>query len=72
MEAKFIIGTTLKRKQKVYYGHYGYEGGYFHPLIRIGGKYLKEFDFNVGDPIEISVAMGKITISKAPVDSLPP
>lgn len=72
MEAKIAIGNTLKRKQKVYYGHYGYDGGYFHPLIRIAGKYLKEFDFNIGDLIEIRVAMGKIIISKAPLDPLSP
>lgn len=55
-----------RRKQKVYYKHHGYEGGYFHPHIRIAGKYLKEFDFNIGDSIEVYVIKGKITITKVP------
>ena len=65
-------GNVRRRQQKVYYKHHSYEGGYFHPHIRIAGKYLKEFDFNVGDSIEVYVTKGKITILKISVkDSLP-
>lgn len=53
----------MKRKQKVYYQHYGYWGK-THPFIRIAGQYLKRFDFNVGDTIEIDVDIGGIYIRK--------
>ena len=58
--------TVRRRQQKVYYKHHDYKGGYFHPHIRIAGKYLKEFDFNVGDSIEVYLTKGKITILKIP------
>jgi hypothetical protein len=47
----------------VYYQHYG-DWGQTHPLIRIAGQYLKRFDFNVGDIIEIDVDVGCIYIRK--------
>lgn len=62
MEGKKNKETT--RKQKVYYKHHNYEGGNYHPHIRLAGKYLKEFDFNVGDSIEVYLSKGKITIVK--------
>ena len=71
MENKVFIGSARKRKLKVYYGNHGYQGGYFHPLIRIAGKFLKDFDFNVGDQIEVNLTMGQITISKMPTISPP-
>jgi hypothetical protein len=43
--------TVMKRKQKIYYQHYGCKGN-THPFIRIAGQYLKRFGFNVGDIIE--------------------
>jgi len=61
--------TSMKRKQKVYYQHYGYKGK-THPLIRIAGQYLKRFDFNVGDTIEMRVGTGHITIKKCSVRPL--
>ncbi|TAL57118.1 MAG: hypothetical protein EPN85_14600 [Bacteroidetes bacterium] len=71
METNKFIGATRRRTQKVYYGNHGYAGGFFHPLIRIAGKFLKDFDFNVGDQIEVNVKMGEITISKMPNVSSP-
>jgi len=64
--------NVRRQNQKVYYKHHDYEGGYFHPHIRIAGKYLTEFDFNIGDLIEVYVTKGKITITKVPVDKSPP
>ncbi len=64
--------NVRRRQQKVYYKHHDYKGGYFHPHIRIAGKYLKEFDFNVGDSIEVYVTKGKITILKIPEKNSPP
>jgi hypothetical protein len=55
--------TVMKRKQKIYYQHYGCKGN-THPFIRIAGQYLKRFGFNVGDSIEVNVGNGHITIKK--------
>lgn len=52
------------RNLKVSYGHYRYTGGFFHPLIRLRGKYLLQFGFNVGDMVEVSVSSGHISIKK--------
>ncbi|HSH67507.1 MAG TPA: SymE family type I addiction module toxin [Bacteroidia bacterium] len=52
-----------KRKQKVYYQHYG-KYGQTHPFIRIAGQYLKKFGFNTGDTIEIKIETNCIVISK--------
>ena len=35
-----------------------------HPMIRLSGKYLSTFEFNVGDRYEVVLEKGKITISK--------
>ena len=64
--------NVRRRRQKVYYKHHNYEGGFFHPHIRIAGKYLKEFGFNVGDSIEVYVTKGKITILKILEKDSPP
>ena len=56
-----------KRQLKVYKGHYvrGYRHVYVpHPVIRIGGLYLEEFNFKIGDTLEVNVEDGLITISK--------
>src|ERR1035437_6458196 len=55
--------TVMKRKQKIYYQHYGCKG-HTHPFIRIAGQYLKRFGFNIGDSIEVNVGNGHITIKK--------
>ncbi len=55
--------SPLKRNMKVYYQHY--DNSYIpHPLIRLRGKYLAEFGFNVGDTIAVDVDVGQITIKK--------
>jgi Toxin SymE, type I toxin-antitoxin system len=56
--------NARRRKQKVYYAHYQHDTRFLHPQIRIKGKFLKEFDFNIGDSIEVYVTKGKITITK--------
>jgi antitoxin component of MazEF toxin-antitoxin module len=35
-----------------------------HPVIRLRGKYLRAYGFDVGDAIEVSVDTGQITIRK--------
>ena len=54
-----------KRLLKVYYRYSPPQGRF--PKIRIAGKYLTEFDFEIGDTIEVKVEMGRITITKVSV-----
>ena len=62
------LKTQLRRRKlrKIYYGHYDYERGTnaFYPVIRIGGKYLAEYGFSIGDAIEVEIQHGRITITK--------
>jgi hypothetical protein len=59
----------VKRKQKVYYLQYEDTWNRFtpQPMIRIAGKYLKKFNFNIGDQIEIDVSTDKIEIRRVTV-----
>ena len=56
--------TKRRRLRKVYYGHYNHGSTLRHPVIRLGGKYLKEFGFEVGDRIEVWLEHNQITIKK--------
>ena len=51
--------------QKVYRG-FQRRGYSFkeHPFIRLGGIYLSDFDFEIGDTIEVTIEPGKISINK--------
>ncbi|MCI0562702.1 MAG: type I toxin-antitoxin system SymE family toxin [Nitrososphaera sp.] len=53
-----------KRVRKVYYGHYDREYGPPHPVIRLGGRYLEEYGFKVGDQINVQFDKGCIVIIK--------
>ena len=52
------------RRLKVYYG--SYQGGYYsrHPVIRIGGNYLRAYGFKIGDTVEIKLSDGRIEIKR--------
>ena len=52
-----------KRKLKVCYGYHGCSNRP-HPLINLGGHYLKQFDFNAGDFVELILEKGQIVIRK--------
>jgi len=54
------------RRMKVYYG--SYQGGTYsrHPVIRIGGNYLRAFGFKIGDTVELKLSDGRIEISRLP------
>ena len=54
---------TKIRKLKVYYAHHGSTSKQ-HPFIRLAGKYLSQFDFKIGDEVELSMEAGKIVITK--------
>ena len=54
----------VQRLRKVYYGYYDNEFGGPHPVIRLGGKYLEAYGFNVGDTIEVQYEVGRIAITR--------
>jgi len=54
--------SQSKRLLKVYYLHSLKMEP--HPMIRITGKYLEDFDFEIGDNIEVKIEMGRIVITK--------
>ena len=56
---------------KVYYGsHHGSKYSR-HPVIRLSGKYLRDFGFKIGDTIEVKLSDGRIEISKAITEKAP-
>ena len=52
-----------KRKLKVCYGFH-YQSNKKHPLINLAGHYLSQFDFHVGDFVEVTIDRGQIVIRK--------
>ena len=54
----------ITKRRKVYYEYYPSGQNAPHPLIRISGKYLEPFGFNVGDEITITLEIGRVTIVK--------
>jgi hypothetical protein len=58
---------TKKRRLKVYYGHHG-NSYRQHPVIRLAGKYLSKLDFKIGDTVEITMELGRISITKLPTE----
>jgi hypothetical protein len=56
----------MKSKRKVYSGHYKNGRKYVqHPVIRLGGKYLRKNGFEIGDTLHVSIVHGIIFIAKA-------
>ena len=62
MNSEDRFTPNSKRQMKVSYTHDLRTGKF--PNIRISGKYLTDFDFEIGDTIELKVEMGRITITK--------
>ena len=60
-----MSAAVNKRRLKVYYGHHG-NSYKQHPVIRLAGKYLSKPDFEISDTIEISMELGRISITKLP------
>lgn len=52
------------RKLKVHYAYYGNGFNNNYPVIRIAGKYLRSFGFEIGTDLRIDLAADRITISK--------
>ncbi len=57
------------RHQTVYEAPKRTTGNVCQPMIRLSGKYLTAFEFNVGDNCEVVLEKGKITIVKMVHDS---
>lgn len=55
--------NVKKRNLKVYYSHKGFPYDK-KPVIRLGGDYLSEANFKIGDSIEIAAEPGRIVITK--------
>ena len=58
--------TAQVKRFRVYYRHYDNWVNNSYPMIRIGGKYLSHWNFEIGDTIEVTFEHGRITIAKAP------
>ena len=58
------VTTSSIRHQTVYEAPKRSKGNVCQPMIRLSGKYLTTFEFNVGDSCEVILEKGKITIVK--------
>jgi hypothetical protein len=56
--------SPLSRKLKVYYACYGIGFNNSYPVIRIAGKYLRSFGFEIGTEFQIDLEVNKITVRK--------
>ena len=56
------------RRRKVYYYSHDSEANSFRPMIRLQGKHLKSYGFNIGDIIEVYFEQNNITIKKVICD----
>ncbi|MBI1805636.1 MAG: type I addiction module toxin, SymE family [Ignavibacteria bacterium] len=54
----------IPRSRTVSSRYYDYESGSPHPYIRLGGKYLEDFGFNIGDSFTLNLEPDRITITK--------
>ena len=52
------------RKLKVYHAYYGNGFNNTYPVIRIAGKYLRSFGFEIGTEFQIYLESGKITVTR--------
>lgn len=58
---------TQTRRAKVYYAFYKTIWKYCqYPVIRIGGKYLASFGFQIGSKLQISIKHDEIIIKRIP------
>ena len=54
------------RKLKVYYAFSDnrFSENYNYPVIRIAGKYLRTFGFEIGTQLQVDLTEGQIVVSK--------
>jgi hypothetical protein len=53
-----------KKLYTVYEGSLRPKGKVCHPMIKLSGKFLAEFGFNIGDSCEVVIEKDKIIITK--------
>ncbi len=58
-----MVPLFRRQSMTVQYGYYENSNSK-HPVIKMRGKYLRRFGFEVGDTVEISIEQGQITIRK--------
>jgi hypothetical protein len=58
-----VNGKVKIRRLKIQYANYTNSYRRF-PVIRLAGHWLSEFDFQIGDSIEIQMEKGQLLISK--------
>jgi len=49
---------------KVYYAYYGNGFNNSYPVIRIAGKYLRSFGFEIGTEFHVDLKKDKITVTR--------
>ena len=52
------------RKLRVYYAYYSNGFNNTYPVIRIAGKYLRSFGFEIGTEFQIDLEADKITVTR--------
>lgn len=59
------------RKLRVYYAFSDnrFTQNYNYPVIRIGGKYLRTFGFEIGTRLQVDLTHGQIVVSKIDPES---
>ena len=68
MEKENYDRRFQKRKRKVYSA---YKNKSRHPVIYLGGKYLRFYSFNIGDQIEVFMEPNQILIKRIPCEPPP-
>ncbi len=61
--------SVVRKRMKVYYGDFNKVGQYLLPLIRIRGKHLLKYGFQVGATISVVISNGEIIIKKIPQEN---
>jgi hypothetical protein len=52
------------RRFKIQYGHYR-DSFKRHPVLRLAGRWLSNYGFQIGDSVTLQIEKGQIHISKA-------
>ena len=60
----------IPRNRTVSSRYYDYESGHPHPYIRLGGKYLEDFGFKIGDSFTLNLEPDRITLIKTSPTSM--
>lgn len=56
--------SPSSRKLKVYYAYYGNGFNNNYPVIRIAGKYLRSFGFEIDTELQVDLEANKIIVTR--------